>query len=267
MTGTSRIWDLHCHISGNSGRTPEERITALLDYAARLGIERLCISMGLNLATHPTPEQLRQQNDEVIAALAHYHDRAFGLCYVSGQHVEASLRELDRCIRDGPMVGVKLWVSRRASDSSLDAIVDHATKLQAPILQHTWFKTDGSQQVDESTPSDLATLARRRPQARLILGHCGGTWELGIRAVRNLANVVVETAGSDPTTGFVEMAVRELGPERIVYSSDVPGRSFGSQLAKVLGADVPETAKQLILSGNLRRLLGPILRAKGLRSE
>ena len=69
MTGTSRIWDLHCHLSGNTGRTPEERITVLLEYAARLGIERLCISMGLNLATHPTPEQLRQQNDEVIAAL------------------------------------------------------------------------------------------------------------------------------------------------------------------------------------------------------
>ena len=70
MTGTARIWDLHCHISGNTGRTPEERIAVLLEYAARLGIERLCISMGMSLATHPTPEQLRQQNDEVIAALA-----------------------------------------------------------------------------------------------------------------------------------------------------------------------------------------------------
>jgi len=145
--------------------------------------------------------------------------------------------------------------------------VAHASKLQVPILQHTWFKTDGSQQADESTPFDLATLARRHPQARLILGHCGGTWELGIQAVRSVANVVVETAGSDPTTGFVEMAVRELGAERVVYSSDVPGRSFGSQLAKVMGADVPEPARQLILSGNLRRLLRPILQAKGLRSE
>jgi predicted TIM-barrel fold metal-dependent hydrolase len=79
--------------------------------------------------------------------------------------------------------------------------------------------------------------------------------------------VVVETAGSDPTTGFVEMAVRELGAERVVYSSDVPGRSFGSQLAKVMGADVPEPAKRLILSGNLQQLLRPILQAKGLRFE
>ena len=58
-------------------------------------------------------------------------------------------------------------------------------------------------------------------------------------------------------------AVRELGPERVVYGSDVGGRSFASQLSKVIGADIPESAKALVLGGNLRRLFTPILRAKG----
>ena len=53
-------------------------MATLLSYADRMGIERVCISMGLNLVTHPTPDQLRQQNDEVLAALAGHHDRAFG---------------------------------------------------------------------------------------------------------------------------------------------------------------------------------------------
>ena len=61
------------------------------------------------------------------------------------------------------------------------------------------------------------------------------------------------------------MAVRELGPERVVYGSDVGGRSFASQLAKVLGAGIPQSAKELILGGNLRRLLTPVLSAKGYR--
>ena len=34
--------------------------------------------------------------------------------------------------------------------------------------------------------------------------------------------------GGDPVAGITEMAVRELGPERIVYGSDAPGRSFAS---------------------------------------
>jgi predicted TIM-barrel fold metal-dependent hydrolase len=92
----------------------------------------------------------------------------------------------------------------------------------------------------------------------------GGDWELGIRAIRGVKNVAAEICGSDPTAGFVEMAVRELGAERVVYGSDVAGRSFASQLAKVYGADVPEEAKRLIFAGNLRRMLQPILKAKGI---
>jgi predicted TIM-barrel fold metal-dependent hydrolase len=70
-------------------------------------------------------------------------------------------------------------------------------------------------------------------------------------------------AGFDPTSGAVEMAVHELSAERVVYGSDVGGRSFSSQLAKTLGANVSDSAKQLILGGNLRRMLARILQAKG----
>jgi predicted TIM-barrel fold metal-dependent hydrolase len=63
---------------------------------------------------------------------------------------------------------------------------------------------------------------------------------------------------------MVEMAVRELGAARVIYGSDAGGRSFASQLAKVRGADIPDGAKTLILRENLRRLLKPILSAKGI---
>jgi hypothetical protein len=61
------------------------------------------------------------------------------------------------------------------------------------------------------------------------------------------------------------MAVRELGAERVLYGSDAGGRSFASQLGKVLGADIPASARRLILGVNLKRLLTPILRQKGVR--
>ncbi len=57
--------------------------------------------------------------------------------------------------------------------------------------------------------------------------------------------------------------MRELGAERVIWGSDVGGRSFASQLAKVLSADIPDSAKELILGGNLRRLLTPVLKRKG----
>jgi predicted TIM-barrel fold metal-dependent hydrolase len=60
------------------------------------------------------------------------------------------------------------------------------------------------------------------------------------------------------------MAIRELGADRVIYGSDVGGRSFGSQLGKVMAADIPEATRRQILGENLRRLLGPVLKAKGL---
>ncbi len=258
------IWDLHCHLHGVPGRTPEERMQQLLTYAARHGIARLCLFMGMTFVVRPTPEQLRQQNDEVLQAIAHWHDRAFGLCYVSGDHIATSLDEINRCVRDGPMVGIKLWVARRCNEPALDPIIRRAAALDALIYQHTWLKTDGTQQPGESTPQDLAELARRHPQTPIVCGHTGGNWEPSIRAVRAQANVHVEIAGSDPTAGFVEMAVREVGAARVIYGSDAGGRSFASQLAKVMGADVSETDRRLILGGNLRRLLRPILARRGI---
>jgi hypothetical protein len=200
----------------------------------------------------------------VLQALSHWHDRAFGFVYVNPKYVKESVAEIDRYIRDGPMVGVKLWVARRANAPELDAIVQRATELKAVVYQHTWLKITGNL-PGESTPMDLAALAARHPEASLICGHTGGDWEQGIRAVRAHRHVAVDLAGGDPLAGITEMAVRELGAERILYGSDAPGRSFASQLAKVQGADVPEEAKRLILAGNLQRLLGPILQAKGVR--
>ena len=115
----------------------------------------------------------------------------------------------------------------------------------------------------ESTPMDVAALARRHPSTTLVCGHSGGDWERGICAIRETKNVSLGIAGFDPTAGVTEMAVRELGVRRVLYGTDVGGRCFISQLAKVLGADATEREKQLILGENLARLLAPMLAAKG----
>jgi len=258
------IWDLHCHLSGVPGNTPEARLGQLLEYADRLGIARLCVSMGMEFTNDPPPEKLRQENDEVLRALRAHPDRAFGLVYLNPKHTQASLDELNRCVRDGPMVGVKLWVAQHCNAPELDPIIARATELKALVLQHTWLKATGNL-PGESTPMDLADLAARHPQATLVCGHAGGDWEIGLRVIRPQANVYADLAGGDPTAGLTEMAVRELGAERVLYGSDAGGRSFASQLAKVYGADIPKPARRLILGDNLKRLLGPILKEKGVR--
>jgi len=260
-----RIWDEHCHLGSVPGHTPEERMTALVRWADRLRIERLLLSQGYCTELHPTPDLFREENDRVMRAVRRFPDRAFGSVYLSPAYPEFSVQEFNRCVRDGPMVSIgEVEADKRCSVPEMDLIVERAASMQVPILQHTWLKVGGNE-PGESTPYDVVALARRHPEVQFVCVHTGGDWERGIRIIRDTKNVSAEIAGSNPTSGFVEMAVRELGAERVIYGSDVGGRSFASQLGKVLGAEIPESAKELILGGNLRRLLMQVLRAKGYR--
>lgn len=261
---TYRIWDVHSHLGALPDGTPEERMAILVEHMDRLGIERLLLSQGYEeFTSHATPEQVRIENDRVLRAVQHFQSRAYGSLYLNPENTAACLQEFDRCIRDGPMVCIgELQTDVRCNSPLLDPIVERAKSMSVPILQHTWLNALGSG-PGESTPADLVELARRHPDATFICGHTGGAWELGIRIIRDTPNIYADLAGSDPTAGFTEMAVRELGAERVLYGSDVGGRSFASQVAKALGAEISEEDKRLILGGNLRRLLRTILQQKG----
>jgi predicted TIM-barrel fold metal-dependent hydrolase len=256
------VWDVHFHLTSWPGDTPEDRMKEIVRVLDRMGVDRVMLSLGYPLLVDPTPEQLRSANDQVLRAIKSRPDRALGFVYLNPNYVQASLDEFDRCVRDGPMVGVKLWVARRCNAPELDPIAERAAAMQAPILQHTWLKVGGNG-PGESTPYDMVELARRHPGNSFICGHTGGDWELGIRVIRGTKNVSADLAGSHPTSGFVEMAMREVGAERIIYGSDASGRSIASQLGKVMGAEIAEPARRLILGENLRRILTPILKAKG----
>jgi hypothetical protein len=262
-----RIWDVHSHLEALQGDTPDARVDILLEQMDRLGVERLILSQGFGqYLSHPTPDHMRQENDRIMQAVRHISGRAYGAVFLSPANVEASLQEFDRCVRDGPMVSIgELQTDIRCNSPNLDPIVERAVSLNVPIHQHTWIKTT-PKEPDESTPYDLVELAKRHPDAHFICGHTGGTWELGIRIIRETKNIYADIAGSDPTSGFIEMAVRELGAERVIYGSDVGGRSFASQIAKVVGAEISDSEKKMILGGNLRRLLQPSLTAKGFKA-
>lgn len=247
------IIDAHVHVKPGP-LSPAQQADEMAHFADKFGIEKLCLSLGKSRAETPPPEQFREDNDCVLAAVRHLPDRFVGFCYLNPTyHVECQ-REIDRCIVEQGMGGIKLWIAIPCSNPCVFPIVERAIELNVPIMQHTWLKATGNQQY-ESTPGDFAELAARYPEAKLILGHTGGDWEVGIKAIRDMPNTYADICGGSPAAGFVEMCVRELGAERVVYGSDAPGRSFASQIAKVYGADIAESDRNLILGGNMERLL------------
>lgn len=260
------IWDLHTHLTRSlHGQTPAEKAAHLIEVGSRHGIEKFCCYMGVQWTQDPDPEDLTRQNDEILEAVEAHPDQLLGFVYVNPLQLEASIDEIHRCVRDGPMVAVKLWVAKRCSDREIDPIVETAAKLGVAVFQHTWIKSTGNL-PGESSPEDLARLATRFPETSFVCGHAGGNWEIGIPSVRDHPNISLGLGGFDPTAGVTEMAVRELGAERVLFGSDAPGRSFASQLAKVTGAQISEADKSLILGKNLQKLLNPAMKARGLSS-
>ena len=252
------IIDAHVHI----GRSvppwrSDDAVADLVTTARECGIDRLCISSlgDTGYLHYPSPEQMRKANDHVLEAFTRFPDALLGLCYLSPEHPRAALDEMRRCIADGPFVGVKLWIARRASDPLLDPLLEEAARLGVPVLQHAWYKTGGNY-PHESTPADVAEMARRHPHVTIQMAHLYGAGERGIQDVAPHANVLIYTSGGDPEAGLLEYAVRALGTERLVFGSDAPGRDFAVQMAKVVGADLTPEEKRQILGGNAARIWG-----------
>ncbi len=248
------IIDCHIHLYGEREKVGEN-VDELLGYADRLGIDTLVVCLGPQLCQQPDARLLEMDTEYVRQAMDHAPDRIEGLVYGSGNHVEKSLELMERYIANGPMRGVKLWVCRRCCDAALDPIAEYAGELGVPILQHTFLKAGGSMPT-ESRPCDLVELARRHPQTQFLAAHCGGNWLHGIRTMARQANIAVDVSGGEPEAGQTEYAVKWLGAERVLYGSDAAGRSFASQLAKVVGAEISDNNRSLILSKNAVRLFG-----------
>ena len=269
-----RIWDSyftpsHSHPGRDGTSLLAADIERSLPAIEKAQFEKLCYfaHVGLGTTSDAALETMLRANPEVVLKpLQRWPDKLLGMIQLNPNEPRASLDALNRWLRDGPMLGVYFAGGGRGAMTcthpNFTPLVERITELRGVIVQHTWFKSGGKQGPGESTPAELAELARRFPEQQFICAHAGGEWERGIRAVQNSANILLETSGFDATAGFIEMAVREVGAERIVFGSHLPSRSLGTELAKVTSANISEKDKRQILGENFRRLLQPALQSK-----
>jgi len=244
------IIDAHAHLFPSKDMSVNEE---LVRQAELNGIDRICVSsLGRRWSYMPTMEDCVEANGDVLRFMRMHPDRVLGWCYINPRE-DGALEELERRVGEG-MIGVKLWVSCKANEPPVFKVAEKAIELGVPILQHSWFKATGNL-PNESTPQDIAELADHYPEAKIIMAHLGGDWEKGIKAVRPYENVLVDTSGGYPEMGMIEMAVRELGAERVVFGSDAPGRNFCVELSKIMAAEIEPEDRNLILGGNMMRLL------------
>jgi predicted TIM-barrel fold metal-dependent hydrolase len=86
------------------------------------------------------------------------------------------------------------------------------------------------------------------------LGLLGGNPLDFLEAFKKRGNCYFDTALAGQET--ILRFVKEIGPERILFASDIPFGTMQNELNKVLSLPIKDAEKELILSKNLKRLIG-----------
>ncbi len=251
------VIDCHAHLSGE--HTGLTRIwgssdAALIAAADRVGIDVSCASILTTALPAPLAD-FQECNRQLAAVIERYPAKVRGYCYVNPGYTREALREIRHYVEERGFIGIKLYNEYVCTDPILYPIVELAIELGVPILYHASHQhrpVPGQPNISDS--GDLAALAARYPEAMLICAHIGGggDWEWTIKAARNTPNLYLDTSGSVFDSGMVQMAVRVVGAERVLFGCDT---SFTAGIGKLRAASLSDEARALIMGGNMERIL------------
>ena len=109
-----------------------------------------------------------------------------------------------------------------------------------------------------SHPLGIGALSRRFPEVTVLMDHMGYREWTGdaIEAARDNPNLYLGTTIASFEPSSVERAVRELGPERVVYGSNWPALYSDLAVEAIRRQKLGKEAEELVLGGNLARILG-----------
>jgi len=237
------IIDMHGHIGRIGFTLPDLSIDGLIRQMDRVGVKSIVVSH-----MHCMSPNVVYGNREVLAAMRAFPGRILG--YVGMWPYPEMARETAWCVEQG-FTGIKVHncngfpINHPGYDDSYAVANEH----RLPILFHTWGAEEEFTQIRD--------LSARFPESSLLLAHAGCVNAEGyIKVACDCPNVFLDTAYSRSPRGLVERLVASAGAEKVVWGSDAYFYSQSSQVGKVLGAQISDEEKRMVLSGNAQRILG-----------
>ena len=153
------------------------------------------------------------------------------------------------------------------NDPAIDSFFAAAEALGVPIHIHTGVHGG---RLRTYMPLLLDDVCQAHPNLPIIMDHIGGYafFDQALAVLHNNKNCYVgltQCSGRDARYAVppdrIDMLLRTVGPERIVYGFDYPWNTDNEQALKddiawVESWRIPAADKELILGGNIRRLIG-----------
>ena len=246
--------DTHAHVY-----FAEDSPKTQLDFADRVGIEKMMISRNIESFSKGTPSDFKKCNDLVLKSVKEHPDRFIGMPVVNPTFKKESLDEIQRCV-DAGMVGIgELYTQVKINDPLYYPIIEKYIDLKMIILMHSAIGfsrvvRDEREPLNISLPSDFVEIAKRYPEAMFQFAHIGGgiDWEYACKSLQNLPNVYVDISGSNNEGGMIEFAIKYIGEDRLLFGCD---NSFYQGVGHVLAANLTETQRKKIFFENYNSIL------------
>lgn len=220
------------------------------------GIDRTCIMpragdlKSRSRYHYPNEDDYLVSTDEACEIIERYPGKFYQMVYMNSILPVKFLKYFtEKYILNGPVAGIKLTLQMNAADRRLEPFLEILQKHDIPLLFHSWYKTVSKYRF-ESDPKDIAEMARKFPELRVLMAHVTGCRFRGSQDIRKHKNVLIDTSGSQPEDGFIQYALDTLGSERVVFGSDYPGRDMATQLARVYSVDMDGDALDNVLYKN-----------------
>jgi predicted TIM-barrel fold metal-dependent hydrolase len=243
------------HVNGRRRSWGFDDNASIIDAADRLGINQLVCSIPVTGGRWATPEEVRECNDDVLQTMRQFPDRILGYCFLNPGYGRESLDELERCVVDEGMVGVKLYNQYKINDPVVFPIIERTIELGVPILSHAGRLVDPSDLAEQpltSHAADFVDAGRRYPEAMIIEGHIagGGDWEWTLKVLREApASIFLDTSGTVMDAGMIERCVRDFGDERLLFATDM---TMEGGVGKILDAEITEAQREKLFWRNFQ---------------
>lgn len=252
--------DAHAHIFLSKDAGPEVQI----DFADRLGIEKLCISKPVTNWSGTEPEgheQVREYNDLVIKAVKQFPDRLIGFFTLNPVYQKESLEEIKRCVDQG-MAGYKGYTQVKVNDPLYYPVIEKLIDLRMICFMHAEcqlgvggyrMKYDIKERPNATIPEDFVHIAKRYPEAMFQSPHiASGDFEYICKCYRDYPNIYVDVSGSNNEEKQVDLCLEYLGEDRIFFGSD---ESYYQSVGKILASNATESQRKKIFFENYNNIL------------
>ena len=241
------IIDAHAHIGRfNSWPLAESDPEGVVEMLKREGVSYALTSSAKSIS-YDCPEG----NAELLAAAKKHKELLPLLCVNPNYPGEAM--ELLEGYRAGGYVGVKLHPSRQAYalDSPEAApVLEYCEENEIAVLTHS------AEPDPKCGPAAIRNVARNHPRLRFVVGHaCLFSSRRVVAVAEEHPNVYLELS-VNYEAAKLEDTFRRLGPDRLLFGSDVPLHNPSVMVQRIRVMGLPEEDEEKILSLNTIRVFG-----------